>query len=129
MRRSIRPATISTRLSDSADKKHGELLDVQGADMVQSERGSHLLRRWTLSVPPVLFRAVVDTASSINAKLEEGLHVVLAAGIFNLDAPLQVKNPNTVILGHWHGYTRPLPMKTRSSLWQTCQAFALQGFS
>ena len=50
-------------------------------------------------MPPVLFRAVVDTASSINAKLEEGLHVVLAAGIFNLDAPLQVKNPNTVILG------------------------------
>ena len=41
----------------------------------------------------------MDTASSINAKLEEGLHVVLAAGIFNLDAPLQVNNPTTVILG------------------------------
>ena len=48
---------------------------------------------------PVHFRADVDTASSINAKLEEGLHVVLAAGIFNLDAPLQVNSPNTVILG------------------------------
>ena len=32
-------------------------------------------------------------------KLEEGLHVALAAGIFNLDAPLQVNNPNTLILG------------------------------
>jgi hypothetical protein len=77
---------------------------------------------WALNVPPVHFntrgstmgssdavihsfesvyvaRADVDTASSINAKLAEGLHVVLAAGIFNLDAPLQVNNPNTVILG------------------------------
>jgi len=77
---------------------------------------------WALNVPPVHFytrgssmgssdavihsfesvyvaRADVDTASSINAKLAEGLHVVLAAGIFNLDAPLEVNNPNTVILG------------------------------
>ena len=54
---------------------------------------------WTLNVEPVHFRADVDTAFSINAKLEEGLHVVLAAGIFNLDAPLQVHSPNTVILG------------------------------
>ena len=50
-------------------------------------------------MPPVHCRADVDTASSINTKLEEGLHVVLAAGIFNLDAPLQVNNPTTVILG------------------------------
>ena len=32
-------------------------------------------------------------------KLEEGLHVALAAGILNLDAPLQVNNPNTLFLG------------------------------
>ena len=41
----------------------------------------------------------VDTASNINAKPEEGLHVLLAAGIFDLNAHFQTNNPNTVILG------------------------------
>ena len=72
---------------------------------------------WTLNVSPVLFntrcvsmanssavdcsfkpvyvaRVDVDTASSINANLEEA-----TAGIFNLDAYLQVNNSNTVVLG------------------------------
>merc|ERR1719383_1240092 len=77
---------------------------------------------WTLNVSPVLFntrcvsmanpsavdcsfkpvyvaRVDVDTASSINANLEEALHVLSTAGIFNLDAYLQVNNSNTVVLG------------------------------
>jgi len=44
-------------------------------------------------------RADVDTAATINKKLDEELHVVLSAGIYELDAPLQVNHPNTVILG------------------------------
>lgn len=43
-------------------------------------------------------RVDADTASSINAKPDEGLHVLLAAGIADLDAHLQTNNLNTVIL-------------------------------
>jgi len=44
-------------------------------------------------------RADVDTSSSINAKLDDNLHVVFAPGIFYLDEPIHVRNPGTVLLG------------------------------
>lgn len=40
-----------------------------------------------------------DTAESINAKLKEGLHVVLSAGIYVLDAPLELSTTGQVLLG------------------------------
>jgi hypothetical protein len=40
-----------------------------------------------------------DTAASINAKLDQGLHVVLAAGVYNLSEPLRLNHANQVLLG------------------------------
>lgn len=40
-----------------------------------------------------------DSAATINGKLDEGLHLVLQPGIYNLDEPIQVKNANTVVMG------------------------------
>ena len=40
-----------------------------------------------------------DSASTINAKLAAGLHVVIAPGIYMLDAPLVVAKKGQVILG------------------------------
>jgi len=43
--------------------------------------------------------ATKDTATSINAKLSDGLHVVLSPGIYHLDAPLKLVHANQVLLG------------------------------
>lgn len=43
--------------------------------------------------------AEVDTAVSINAALSSGLHVVLAPGIYSLDASLQINTEGQVLLG------------------------------
>jgi hypothetical protein len=40
-----------------------------------------------------------DDASAINAKLDEGLHVVLAPGIYQLSEPLRLSHANQVLLG------------------------------
>lgn len=40
-----------------------------------------------------------DTATSINAKLHAGLHVVLSPGIYQLHEPLELKHDNQVLLG------------------------------
>jgi len=40
-----------------------------------------------------------DTAATINAKLAAGRHVVLAPGIYKLEAPLQLVHDNQVLLG------------------------------
>jgi hypothetical protein len=40
-----------------------------------------------------------DTADSINAKLQTGLHVVLAPGIYTLNAALVIEKPGQVLLG------------------------------
>jgi hypothetical protein len=40
-----------------------------------------------------------NTASEINSKLKQGLHVVLAPGIYNLDASLELNHDNQVLLG------------------------------
>ena len=43
--------------------------------------------------------AAIDTAASINAKLDAGKHVVLAPGIFDLDAPLRLTHAGQCLLG------------------------------
>jgi hypothetical protein len=43
--------------------------------------------------------ANADTASTINAKLAQGLDVVLSAGIYYLDAALELNTANQVLLG------------------------------
>jgi len=40
-----------------------------------------------------------DSSTRINNKLKEGLHVVLAPGIYYLDWPLELNHPNQVLLG------------------------------
>lgn len=44
-------------------------------------------------------KAATDTASTINNALNSGKHLLLTPGIYKLDAPIQVKKPNTVVLG------------------------------
>lgn len=44
-------------------------------------------------------KAATDTASTINAALKAGKHLLLTPGIYKLDAPVQIKNPDTVVLG------------------------------
>ena len=55
----------------------------------------------TTSVPfdQVFVARPTDGAAAINAKLAAGLHVVLAPGIYALDAPLQLTHPGQVLLG------------------------------
>jgi len=40
-----------------------------------------------------------DSAATINAKLAEGLHLVLQPGIYHLEDSIKVNNANTVVLG------------------------------
>ena len=40
-----------------------------------------------------------DTAATINAQLAHGKHLLLTPGIYNLDEPINVTHPNTVVLG------------------------------
>lgn len=44
-------------------------------------------------------KAGIDTAETMNQALAEGKHLFLTPGIYDLDAPLQVKNANTIVLG------------------------------
>ena len=40
-----------------------------------------------------------DSAASMNAALSQGKHLLITTGRYNLTAPLQVNNPNQVVLG------------------------------
>ena len=40
-----------------------------------------------------------DSAATINAKLAEGLHLILQPGNYHLDDAIKVTNPNTVVMG------------------------------
>jgi hypothetical protein len=40
-----------------------------------------------------------DTAATINAQLAHGKHLLLTPGIYNLDEPIRVTHPNTVVFG------------------------------
>jgi hypothetical protein len=44
-------------------------------------------------------KAATDSAATLNAALNAGKHLLLTPGIYKLDAPVQVKNPDTVVLG------------------------------
>ena len=44
-------------------------------------------------------RADRDNASTINAALNEGKHILLTPGIYYAEEPIQVNNPNTIVLG------------------------------
>ena len=40
-----------------------------------------------------------DTATIMNEKLNQGLHLVISPGIYHLDEPLAVNHANQIILG------------------------------
>ena len=40
-----------------------------------------------------------DTAATINAKLDEGLHLLIQPGQYHLEDSIKVTKPNTVVLG------------------------------
>ncbi len=40
-----------------------------------------------------------DTADTLNQALEDGKHLLLTPGIYSLDKPIEVNNPNTIIYG------------------------------
>jgi hypothetical protein len=44
-------------------------------------------------------KANKDNAKTINAALGTGKHLLLTPGIYKLDAPIQIKKPNTIVLG------------------------------
>ncbi|MEV8315840.1 coagulation factor 5/8 type domain-containing protein [Streptomyces sp. NPDC059900] len=48
-----------------------------------------------------------DSAATLNAALDRGLHLLLTPGIYHLDRPIQVKKANTVVLGI--GYATLIP--------------------
>lgn len=51
--------------------------------------------------------AGADTAESMNAQLARGKNLLLTPGIYDLDAPLHVTRPNTVVLGLGFATLRP----------------------
>ncbi|MET7598057.1 coagulation factor 5/8 type domain-containing protein [Streptomyces sp. NPDC004082] len=64
-------------------------------------RGTSLpLTRFYVAKPGV-------TAATLNAALDQGLHLLLTPGIYHLDQPVQVKRANTVVLGL--GYATLIP--------------------
>ncbi|MFE6892545.1 coagulation factor 5/8 type domain-containing protein [Streptomyces sp. NPDC057694] len=48
-----------------------------------------------------------DSAATLNAALDQGLHLLLTPGVYHLDAPIQVKRAGTVVLGL--GYATLIP--------------------
>jgi hypothetical protein len=52
--------------------------------------------------------AGIDTASSINARLAEGKHLLLTPGIYDLTEPIRVTRPDTVVLGLGFPTLRPV---------------------
>jgi len=52
-------------------------------------------------------RAGKDSAASINAELEKGKHLLLTPGIYDLEEPIRVTHPDTVVLGLGFATVRP----------------------
>ncbi|MEU6767057.1 coagulation factor 5/8 type domain-containing protein [Streptomyces sp. NPDC046853] len=48
-----------------------------------------------------------DSAATLNAALDKGLHLLLTPGIYHLDRPIEVKKANSVVLGI--GYATLIP--------------------
>ena len=40
-----------------------------------------------------------DTAKTINAALKQGKHILFTPGIYDIDSPILVKNPDTIVMG------------------------------
>jgi hypothetical protein len=51
--------------------------------------------------------AGTDTAASINARLAEGKHLLLTPGIYDLEEPIRMTKPGTVVLGLGFATLRP----------------------
>lgn len=51
--------------------------------------------------------AGTDTAASMNAQLARGKNLLLTPGIYDLEAPLKITRPNTVVLGLGFATLRP----------------------
>jgi hypothetical protein len=49
----------------------------------------------------------VDSAATMNSQLAKGKHLLLTPGIYDLDAPIRVTRPNTVVLGLGFATLRP----------------------
>lgn len=52
-----------------------------------------------LSIDLFYIAKPTDSVATINAALAQGKHLLLTPGDYKLDSPIQVKNPNTVVLG------------------------------
>lgn len=46
-----------------------------------------------------IVQAHIDTADTINDALEKGRHLLFTPGIYSIDKAIEVKNPNTIVLG------------------------------
>ena len=66
-------------------ESHGHDFENDGADIIDFS--------------DVYVASASDSASSINAKLSSGLHVVLQPGIYNLEEALKVSHDGQVVLG------------------------------
>ncbi len=53
-------------------------------------------------------RAGVDTAATINAQLARGRHLLLTPGIYELDEPIRVTHPGTVVMGLGFATLKPV---------------------
>src|SRR6202035_2115366 len=49
----------------------------------------------------------VDTAATLNARLAEGKDLLFTPGIYELNAPVRVLRPDTVVLGLGYATLRP----------------------
>ena len=52
-------------------------------------------------------RPGTDTAATLNAQLAEGKHLLITPGMYNLTEPIQVKRPDTLVLGLGFPTLRP----------------------
>ena len=55
-----------------------------------------------------------STAASINAQIAAGKHIFFTPGIYNLDAPIRVSRPGTIVFGH--GFPALFPMNPYGAL-------------
>ncbi|MCI9562172.1 MAG: hypothetical protein HFK03_06815 [Clostridia bacterium] len=53
-----------------------------------------------------------DTSATINAQLAKGKHIFLTAGIYTLDAPLEITHANTVVIGSGLATLKPSDKNT-----------------
>ncbi len=52
--------------------------------------------------------AGVDTAATINAQLEQGKHLLLTPGIYELSEPIRVTHPDTIVMGLGFATLKPV---------------------